>query len=56
MDEEGVSMEEFKLAFEKGNMFASGIGMTPATPRFGCNSSTDICVNSGGLWRKCDSC
>lgn len=27
MDEEGVSMEEFKAAFEKGNEFASGIGM-----------------------------
>lgn len=27
MDEEGVSMEEFKSAFEKGNEFTSGIGM-----------------------------
>ena len=26
MDEEGISMDEFKTAFEKGNMFASGIG------------------------------
>lgn len=26
MDAEGISMEEFKNAFEKGNMFASGIG------------------------------
>jgi phenol 2-monooxygenase len=26
MDEEGISMEEFKMAFQKGNMFASGIG------------------------------
>lgn len=26
MDEEGISMEVFKQAFEKGNMFASGIG------------------------------
>ena len=26
MDEEGISMNEFKTAFEKGNMFASGIG------------------------------
>lgn len=26
MDEEGISMEEFKNAFEKGNMFASGVG------------------------------
>lgn len=26
MDEEGISMEEFKNAFQKGNMFASGIG------------------------------
>lgn len=26
MDEEGVSMEEFKTAFEKGNEFASGTG------------------------------
>ncbi|KAJ6009156.1 hypothetical protein N7499_000890 [Penicillium canescens] len=27
MDEEGVSMEEFKAAFEKGNEFASGIAV-----------------------------
>jgi hypothetical protein len=26
MDEEGISMEVFKDAFQKGNMFASGIG------------------------------
>ena len=26
MDEEGISMEAFKEAFQKGNMFASGIG------------------------------
>lgn len=26
MDAEGISMEEFKNAFQKGNMFASGIG------------------------------
>lgn len=26
MDEEGISMQEFKDAFEKGNMFASGTG------------------------------
>lgn len=26
MDEEGISMAVFKEAFEKGNMFASGIG------------------------------
>ena len=26
MDEEGISMEEFKDAFQKGNLFASGIG------------------------------
>ena len=26
MDEAGISMAEFKNAFEKGNMFASGIG------------------------------
>lgn len=26
MDEEGISMDTFKEAFEKGNMFASGIG------------------------------
>ena len=31
MDEEGVSMEEFKAAFEKGNEFASGIGMWSLT-------------------------
>ncbi|KAL1952881.1 hypothetical protein VTO42DRAFT_4068 [Malbranchea cinnamomea] len=27
MDEEGISMEEFKRVFEKGNMFASGIAV-----------------------------
>lgn len=27
MDEEGISMDEFKEAFEKGNMFASGIAV-----------------------------
>ncbi|KAF7121965.1 hypothetical protein CNMCM5793_009519 [Aspergillus hiratsukae] len=27
MDEEGISMEEFKMAFQKGNMFASGIAV-----------------------------
>lgn len=26
MDEEGISMDAFKEAFQKGNMFASGIG------------------------------
>jgi len=26
MDEEGISIDEFKNAFMKGNMFASGIG------------------------------
>lgn len=26
MDEEGISMDEFENAFQKGNMFASGIG------------------------------
>jgi phenol 2-monooxygenase len=26
MDAEGISMDEFKNAFVKGNMFASGIG------------------------------
>lgn len=31
MDEEGISMSEFKDAFEKGNMFASGIGEFPIT-------------------------
>jgi phenol 2-monooxygenase len=31
MDAEGISMEEFKNAFVKGNMFASGIGMLSVT-------------------------
>ena len=31
MDEEGISMAEFKDAFEKGNMFASGIGEFPVS-------------------------
>ncbi len=34
MDAEGISMEGFKQAFVKGNMFASGIGTPPpAVPR-----------------------
>ena len=33
MDEEGISMDEFKEAFEKGNMFASGIGKPAASPK-----------------------
>lgn len=28
MDETGISMDEFKNAFEKDKMFASGIGMS----------------------------
>lgn len=31
MDEEGVSMEEFKWAFVKGNEFASGTGLFPVS-------------------------
>lgn len=31
MDEEGISMQEFKEAFEKGNMFASGIAVDYGT-------------------------
>lgn len=31
MDEEGISMDEFKEAFVKGNMFASGIGKSAPT-------------------------
>lgn len=34
MDAEGISMEEFKAAFEKGNMFASGIGRKSLLPCF----------------------
>ena len=30
MDEEGINMDEFKNAFVKGNMFASGIGKIPS--------------------------
>lgn len=32
MDEEGISMEVFKEAFKKGNMFASGIGEQKPPP------------------------
>ena len=35
MDEEGISMAEFKDAFEKGNQFASGIGKQPDCIRGG---------------------
>ena len=31
MDEEAISMSEFKDAFEKGNTFVSGIGESPIT-------------------------
>jgi phenol 2-monooxygenase len=34
MDEEGISMEEFKDAFQKGNLFASGIGKFPCLSNF----------------------
>lgn len=33
MDEEGISMAEFKSAFEKGNLFASGTGRSLSSPR-----------------------
>jgi 2-polyprenyl-6-methoxyphenol hydroxylase-like FAD-dependent oxidoreductase len=33
MDEEGISMAEFKDAFVKGNMFASGLGKHPKRVR-----------------------
>lgn len=32
MDAEGISMEAFKNAFQKGNMFASGIGKQRSIP------------------------
>ena len=32
MDQEGISLAEFQEAFSKGNMFASGIGMSPFIP------------------------
>lgn len=32
LDTEGISMEEFKSAFEKGNEFASGIGQSAIQP------------------------
>lgn len=31
MDEEGISMNAFKTAFQKGNLFASGIGKLQIT-------------------------
>lgn len=31
MDEEGINMDDFKNAFVKGNMFASGIGKPPSS-------------------------
>ena len=34
MDEEGINMDEFKAAFVKGNMFASGIGEFHITKAF----------------------
>lgn len=34
MDEEGISMAEFKSAFEKGNLFASGTGELVLDLRF----------------------
>jgi hypothetical protein len=32
MDAEGISMEEFKNAFQKGNLFASGTGKSFLDP------------------------
>ena len=44
MDEEGISMAEFKDAFEKGNMFASGIGKTTIpTLAESCHSLIPCC-------------
>lgn len=37
MDEEGISMEQFKAAFEKGNEFASGTSkIMPKVPSHWC--------------------
>ncbi|KAI6754689.1 hypothetical protein HG530_012441 [Fusarium avenaceum] len=43
MDEEGISMEAFKEAFEKGNLFASGIGKSILSPE----APSDIRTDSG---------
>ncbi|KAL1968519.1 hypothetical protein VTN77DRAFT_1729 [Rasamsonia byssochlamydoides] len=56
MDEEGISMEEFKTAFEKGNMFASGIavdyGASLIVAKDGDTASqgdgTDVSVGANG--------
>lgn len=34
MDGEGIDLKEFRKAFEKGNMFTSGIGMYPVDDSF----------------------
>lgn len=34
MDAEGISMEEFKDAFQKGNLFASGTGKCTVPPAY----------------------
>lgn len=42
MDAEGISMEEFKAAFLKGHMFASGIGRKDPPPPSSRCRSTDL--------------
>lgn len=41
MDEEGISIEAFKEAFEKGNLFASGIGNSIFSPEALSDIRTD---------------
>jgi phenol 2-monooxygenase len=50
MDQEGISMEEFKKAFEKGNMFASGIGKLKS-PEY--HSQPGLTSGSRQLWYEC---
>ncbi|KAI5458671.1 FAD binding domain-containing protein [Mariannaea sp. PMI_226] len=48
MDEEGISMEEFRNAFEKGNMFASGIAVDYDNSEIVCKSDGSN-AKAGGI-------
>jgi phenol 2-monooxygenase len=51
MDEEGISMEAFKEAFQKGNMFASGIGKYKSHISFSITRVSNLALHhSRRLW------
>jgi len=49
MDAEGISMEEFKDAFSKGNMFASGIGRSARSVLPDCTDTEKLSTTERAL-------